>query len=250
MTIHDANNAITILRDIHWVGFHDKESDLHCNAYLITDDEDIILVDPGSIPHFSIVMRKVLDLVNPRDITKIVVTHQDPDVCGNIPIVEGLVDNADLDIVIHSSCSRLMRHYGINSNIYEVDKHDNKLELKSGRVLEFFHTPYLHSPFAMIMLDIKTKALFTSDLFGGISKAWSLFAGDGFIEAMEAWHRMVMPSGDILKRCMIGLEKLEIEHILPQHGSIIEGDDIKKAIDCLKSLQCGVDVIEGIKLYE
>jgi len=49
---------------------------------------------------------------------------------------------------------------------------------------------------------------------------------------------------------MIGLEKLEIEHILPQHGSIIEGDDIKKAIDCLKSLKCGVDVIEGVKLYE
>ncbi|GAX61147.1 flavoprotein [Candidatus Scalindua japonica] len=250
MAVLDANNSITILRDIYWVGFYDKESDLHCNAYLITDDKDIILIDPGSIPHFSIVMRKVLDIVNPGDITKIIVTHQDPDVCGNLPVVESLIDNKDLDVVIHSSCSRLIRHYGINSNIYEVDKHDNKLKLKSGRVLEFFHTPYLHSPFAMIMYDVKTKTLFTSDLLGGISKNWSLFAEKGFLESMKVWHQMTMPSSHILKKCMNGLEKLELERILPQHGSILQGDQIKEAIECLKSIKCGVETIKGVKLYE
>ncbi len=250
MNVNDANNAIAVLRDIYWVGFHDKESDLHCNSYLIIDDKEKILIDPGSIPHFSLVMRKVIDIINPREITKIIVTHQDPDVCGNLPIVESLVDHEDMEIVIHSSCSRLIRHYGVQSNILEVDKYGYKLELKSGRVLEFFHTPYLHSPFAMIIYDKQTKTLFTSDLFGGISKNWSLFAKENFLESMEAWHRMIMPSGEILKRCMNGLERLEIEHILPQHGSVIEGDNIKKAIECLKSLKCGIDIIEGVKLYE
>ena len=77
----DYNNSITILRDIFWIGFYDKEADLHCNPYLLLDEEDAILIDPGSIPHFSIIMRKVIDLINPNAITKIIVTHQDPDVC-------------------------------------------------------------------------------------------------------------------------------------------------------------------------
>jgi flavorubredoxin len=246
----DSNNAITILRDIFWVGFHDKESDLHCNSYILRDDHDVVLIDPGSIPHFSTVMRKVIDIVDPREITKIIVTHQDPDVCGNLPIVESLIDRKDLEVVVHSSCSRLIRHYGISSNIYEVDKHDDKLELKGGRVLNFFHTPYLHSPFAMIIYDSKTKTVFTSDIFGGLSKSWSLFADEGFLESMEAWHQLVMPSSEILKKCMNGIERLEIEHILPQHGSIIEGDNIKKAIECLKALECGVESIKGATLYE
>ncbi|MBT3879291.1 MAG: hypothetical protein HOF76_09615 [Candidatus Scalindua sp.] len=49
---------------------------------------------------------------------------------------------------------------------------------------------------------------------------------------------------------MNGIERLEIEHILPQHGSIIEGDNIKKAIECLKALECGVESIKGATLYE
>ena len=245
-----SNNAITILRDVFWVGVHDKESDLHCNSYILRDDHDVVLIDPGSIPHFSTVMRKVIDVVDPREITKIIVTHQDPDVCGNLPIVESLIDRKDLEVVVHSSCSRFIRHYGINSSIYEVDKHDSKLELKSGRVLDFFHTPYLHSPFAIIIYDRLTKTLFTSDIFGGISKNWSLFANDDFLESMKAWHRMVMPSSAILKKCMNGIERLEVEHILPQHGSIIEGDNIKKAIECLKALECGIETMKEVTLFE
>ena len=102
----------------------------------------------------------------------------------------------------------------------------------------------------MIIYDSKTKTVFTSDIFGGLSKSWSLFADEGFLESMEAWHQLVMPSSEILKKCMNGIERLEIEHILPQHGSIIEGDNIKKAIECLKALECGVEAIKEAKLYE
>ena len=241
----DYNNSITILRDIFWIGFYDKEADLHCNPYLLLDEEDAILIDPGSIPHFSIIMRKVIDLINPNAITKIIVTHQDPDVCGNLSIVESLIDNPSLKIVAHSSCTRLLRHYGVSSDFYEVDKYDNQLKLKSGRTLEFIHTPYLHSPFAIVVYDRKTKTLFTSDLFGAISKSWSLFAGEDFLEAMEIWHQTIIPSSKILKYCLKKIEKLDIDRILPQHGSIIEGDNIKKAINHLKRVKCGIDRVEG-----
>ncbi len=53
-----------------------------------------------------------------------------------------------------------------------------------------------------------------------------------------------MPSNAILKKFMLKLETYEIDRILPQHGSIIEGDDVKKAIYFLKTLPCGIGLME------
>ena len=242
MNKHDYSNAITVHRDIYWVGFYDEEASLHCNPYLLADDEDMVLFDPGSIPHFPIVMRKVIDIVNPGEITTIIASHQDPDVCGNIAVVEDVINREDLKIAAHSNTVRLIRHYGLRSELYAVDKHDYKLTLKSGRVLEFIFTPFLHSPGAVVTYDKKTKSLFSSDLFGGISKDWSLFPSNGFLPSLEAFHQLYMPSNELLKGCLEKLEKYDIERILPQHGSILEGDQIPLAMERLKSLPCGNDL--------
>lgn len=240
----DYNNAVSVLRDTFWVGFYDKEADLHCNPYIIIDDDEVVLIDPGSIPHFSTVMRKIIDIVNPMDISTIIVNHQDPDVCGNMAVVESLIDRKDLKIVMHSSVTRLIRHYGVTSDFYVVDEHDDKLTLGSGKVLEFIHAPYLHSPFALMTYDVKNKTLFSGDLFGAISRDWSLFAKEDFLPPMDAWHRMTMPSSQVLGACMERLEKLDIDRILPQHGSILEGPSVPRAIAHLKNLKCGIDLID------
>ncbi len=238
----DVDNSIAITRDIHWVGFYDKEANLHCNPYLLIDEEEVVLIDPGSIPHFPIVMRKVIDLVNPGDISSIIASHQDPDVCGNLPVVEDVIGRDDLKVVAHNNTIRLLRHYGIRSGMYAVDDNNFKLSLKSGRVLEFLFTPFLHSPGAIVTYDRKTSTLFSSDLFGAISKNWNLFAGNDFPKSMDDFHRLYMPSWPILAECMERISKLKIDRILPQHGSVIEGDDVRTAIEHLKALPCGVDL--------
>lgn len=240
----DYDDAVAITREIHWVGFYDQEARLHCNPYLLIDENDIVLFDPGSIPHFPIVMRKVIDLVNPGDITVIIASHQDPDVCGNLPVLEDVINRPDLKIVAHSNTIRLIRHYGLHSSYYAVDKNDYKLTLKSGRVLEFLFTPYLHSPGAIVTYDHKTKSLFTSDIFGAINEDWSLYARGDYLQAMQAWHQTYMPSNRILKACMQRLEQLDIVRILPQHGSVLEGDQVQAAIGYLMALPCGVDLAE------
>ncbi|MCP4877503.1 MAG: MBL fold metallo-hydrolase [Gammaproteobacteria bacterium] len=240
----DFNGPIAATREIYWVGYFDKKSNLHCNPYLIIDEPDIIFIDPGSIPHFPIVMRKVLELVNPEDITYIVAQHQDPDVCGNLAVVEDIIGHNELQIVAHSYCIRLIRHLGLRSKFYPVDKHDYFLALKSGRRLEFMFTPYLHSPGAIVTYDTKTKSLFTSDIFAAISANWSLFAEGDFLSVMDPYHQIYMPSNRILKQCMERFDKMDIERILPQHGSILEGEQIKLAIEHLKALPCGIDLFE------
>lgn len=238
----DFENSIAITRDIHWVGFYDEEANLHCNPYLLIDDEDVVLIDPGSIPHFPIVMRKIIDLVDPVKISTIIASHQDPDVCGNLPVMEDVIARDDMKIVAHTNSIRLLRHYGIRSSLYAVDKNNFKLTLKSGRVLEFVFTPYLHSPGAIATYDFKTKSLFSSDLFGAISKHWKLFADGDFLGPMEAFHRLYMPSGPILSECMERFSKLKINRILPQHGSVIEGANVAIAIERLKTVPCGIDL--------
>lgn len=243
-TVIDYNNPYPVTRGIYWVGFHDKDADFRCNPYLLIDKDDVVLFDPGSIPHFPIVMRKIIEIVNPREISIIVAHHQDPDVCGNLSVIEDVIDRDDLQIVAHSRTSLLMRHYGLRSAIYDVDKHDYKIRLKSGRELEFIYTPFLHSPGAIVTYDKKSKSLFSSDIFGAESENWTLFAGMNYTDQMKGFHQGYMASNKMLKSFLDKLDKLKIDRILPQHGSILEGDIISKSIDFLKSLPCGIDLVK------
>lgn len=239
----DYDNNVAITREIYWVGYFDAEAHLHCNPYLLIDEKDVVLFDPGSIPHFPIVMRKVIDLVNPADISLVVASHQDPDVCGNLAVLEDVIGRPDLKIAAHSKTIRLIRHFGVNSKFYAVDENDYQFTLSSGRVLDFLYTPYLHSPGAIVTLDRQSRSLFSGDIFGAVSHDWSLFSKGDYLTALDTFHQLYMPSNELLKRGMEQFENLEIDRILPQHGSVLEGGQIKSTIDHLKSLSCGIDLI-------
>jgi flavorubredoxin len=172
----------------------------------------------------------------------VVVSHQDPDVCGSLAVLEEVINKENLQIIAHTNTIRLIRHYGLKSRYYAVDQHDFRYALPSGRVFEFLFTPYLHSPGAIMTYDAQSRSLFTSDVFGAISDNWALFASADNLESMKAWHQAYMPSNTLLKNCMHRLEVMEIDRLLPQHGSIFEEDNVILAIDYLKQLPCGLDL--------
>jgi flavorubredoxin len=62
---------------------------------------------------------------------------------------------------------------------------------------------------------------------------------------MTGFHQAYMPSNTILRPAMEHLETMDIQCILPQHGSVIEGEDVKRAIDFLKELPCGIDLAKN-----
>lgn len=244
MTTSDTNNALPITREIFWVGFFEESSRLQCNPYLLLDGSDVVFFDPGSIPDFPKIMRKVIDLINPGAISWIVASHQDPDVCGNLAVVEDVIDNPELKVAAHLNTVRLINHLGAKAEFFPVDAHDCRLELKSGRELKFIHMPYLHSPGAIVTYDAQSKSLFSGDLFGALSATWDVFSLEGFPDSLNAFHQAYMPSNQVLRLGMKRLEGLEIERILPQHGSVIEGENVGIAIEHLKKLPCGVDLMD------
>lgn len=232
----DISKKIEIAKDIYWVGINNKDEGLNCNPYLLIDGDEAILIDPGSVLDFEYVFKKVCNIVPLENIKYVILHHQDPDLCSSVPLFEE--KGANFKIVTHWRTKMLVKYYGVKSEYYIVNENDYKLELKSGRILSFIQTPYLHFPGAIVTYDKDSRILFSSDLFGSISSEWSLYADDNYIENMKTFHEHYMPSNAILRPVMEMLLDVDISIIAPQHGSIIN-KDIVKYIKTLRDLECG-----------
>ena len=60
----DISKPVTVDDGIYWVGSSENKNELHCNAYLIIDDGEAVLIDPGSVLDFEEVYEKVIALKN------------------------------------------------------------------------------------------------------------------------------------------------------------------------------------------
>ena len=242
----DYGGPVAVTREIFWVGFHDAEADMHCNPYLLVDGDEAVLIDSGSIPQFPVIMRKIIDVINPAQISIVVASHPDPDVCSNMAVVEDVVEREDLRIAAHAASLRLIRYYGLRSTLYAVDRNDWRITLKSGRVLEFIHTPHLHFAGSIATWDVASGSLFSSDLFGAMDHDWALFGDAGYAPDMNSWHEMIMPARAMLNVVLDRFAALPIARLCPQHGSVIEGEAaVKAAIAHLRALPCGLDLVKG-----
>ena len=257
-------------KGIYWVGFADLRGRLQCNPYLIVDENEAILIDGGSRPDFSTVMRKVLQTgTKPRQISHLIYHHYDPDLCGSIPNIEALIDSPDLKLVSKQQNNHFIHHYSVRSQVLCIDELGHKLTMRSGRTLRFFPTPYAHAAGAFVTFDELTGVLFTSDLFGATAAeaSWQLFAdfekhcctctNEPSVNIEETcarigtpcpwallfnFHREVMPCNAALRQALSIIETIGAQVIAPQHGSIIRRpDDIATALQRLRSLDVGID---------
>ncbi|WP_083763577.1 MBL fold metallo-hydrolase [Paramagnetospirillum magneticum] len=269
----DYDRPVKIAENIYWVGFADSEGRLQCNPYLIIDGDEAMLIDGGSRPDFSTVMRKVLQTgISLSQIRYLVYQHYDPDLCGSIPNLESIINTSDLKIISHAENNPFIRHYAPKSPLLCIDKLGGNISLRSGRVIRFFRTPYAHSAGSFITYDQNTGVLFTSDLFGsaGAFNYWKLFATlDNACSSciisppshpdepcseteepcpwtgMHSFHRRIMPGNKQLHHAMGVIETIGARIIAPQHGSILyRPEDISAAIDRLKNMDdIGIDGI-------
>jgi diguanylate cyclase (GGDEF)-like protein len=139
----------------------------------------------------------------------------------------------------------LLKHYVWETPFYLIDEHNWKL--KAGkRELEFVFTPYAHFPGAFCTYDKKTGILFSSDLFGGLTEEFSLFAKDveSYFEAAKPFHKHYIPSKEVLNHALKQIEKKHPSMIAPQHGSIIKKEIIEPLINKLKDLECGLYLLD------
>jgi len=225
-------------KGIYWVGSIANCVPLNCNPYLIIDNNEGVLIDPGSVLDFDEVYSSITSLIPIENIRYIILQHQDPDFCSSTPLFEkkGFCGK----IATFWRTAVIVKYYGIKSDYYLVNEHDLELVLSSGRKLNFFLTPYLHFPGAIVTYDRESEILFSSDLFGAMSfkNTFNLFADNDYMGSMLSFHEHYMPGNEIIRPVMDMLLKLDIKKIASQHGSIII-DNVHNYIEALRDLECG-----------
>ncbi|MCF7947422.1 MAG: MBL fold metallo-hydrolase [Spirochaetia bacterium] len=258
---------IELAEGIFWVGYVDRERNLHCNPYLIVEGDEAVLIDGGSRPEFSIVMLKILQTgILPQNIFRLIYQHYDPDLCSSIPNFEEIINSNNLKIISHRENNVFIRYYGNSSPLLDINALSSRFTFATGRELSFIHTPYAHSAGSFMTYDSQTKTLFSSDLFGSYDVHWELFLKlpsechscdhiqaecDQFkrycpLYGIYNFHRRIMTSGKALSYAMGKTKQLAISRIAPQHGSILnQTEDIDLVINALDKLPAvGIDAYE------
>ncbi len=246
------DRPIEIGDHIYWVGFDEKMSNFHCNPYLVIEGDQAVLIDAGSRPDFAVVMMKILQTgISPEQIVALIYHHPDPDLCGSMSNMVDICANTELRILSEPDNNIFLSYYIEREKceiLKSIDEYDFTFSF-SGRVLQFFKTPYAHTAGSFVTYDKKTKTLFTSDLFGSMSKQWDLFIqldddcyvcrdydhcidqkGYCPLQDILEFHKKVIPSEKALKYAMDVIGRLDVQVIAPQHGSIFTK---KKDIDFL-----------------
>ena len=221
--------------DIRWVGFADWSAGFSNNPYLVLCGEEAVLIDPGSLLHFHVVARKVLEVVEPEQISTIIVQHQDPDLCANIPKFEALIQRP-LRVVVPRLAALFMPYYGIQSELVTV--HDRDTLTVGGRTFEFHYTPYVHFAGAMMTFDRRSRTLFTSDVFAALTTEWTLFADDNYVEATRAFIEPYIADERSWRNAIARVRELKPSRLCPQHGSIVDRD-IDAYLDAVSEFRVG-----------
>jgi len=244
----DTKKPILLFEDaghkIYWLGI-DEDTAFRCNVYMICDDDEYIIVDPGNRAYFETVKEKVAQITDPKNVGKLILCHQDPDVSASM--VDWLEFNSDITIVSSGRTNVLLPHYGIsNYNFLDIVV-DKQLVFKSGRVLEFIEAPFLHFAGAFTTLDKTSNFLFSGDICAALDIDWKLVVSeDEFMmheTYMDLFHIDYMASNIATRGYVRKLDGKQIDAILPQHGSLINGINVEDALDYLKNLQCGTDIV-------
>ena len=231
---------------IYWVGSFGKDEEIQCNAYLLVDEGEGFIFEPGGASHFQPVLDKISEVISPYEVTHLLMSHQDPDVCGSLPYWQEF--NPDLKVVCPALWERFLPHYmAYHVNYLSVSDQGLVIPLKSGGYLQCISAPYLHSPGNMVVFDSASGHLFSGDIGAAVAndEKFRLVIDDwGSQEAwMTGFHQRYMGSTKAAAAFVQSVSGLPVQAILPQHGHIFRGDEVKRFFEWFKVLPCGVDFL-------
>ncbi|MEW6131578.1 MAG: MBL fold metallo-hydrolase [Pseudomonadota bacterium] len=227
---------------IYWLGIPEVTA-FRCNVYLIHDGNEAILVDPGSKGFFGQVRERVAQILPPEKVSGMVLCHQDPDVAASM--VDWLDLNPSMRVFTTPRTQVLLPHYGRSGYDYYDVAERPEFALPSGKVLRFIAAPFLHFPGAFVTYDVASRYLLSGDIWAALDLDWTLTVQsfEEHIPKMNLFHLDYMASNIATRGFVNSLDGLAIDAILPQHGSIIGGEHVSAALDYLRNIRCGLDII-------
>jgi flavorubredoxin len=212
------------------------------NEYLIIDGDDSLLLDPGGNEVFPSVFSALSTEFDPRKITKLFASHQDPDIISSLAL--WLEFNPQVKCYISWLWASFVPHFGGTNETF-ITIPDGGMDIMIGNQrLQVIPAHYLHSSGNFHLYDPKAKILFTGDVGAALLPPGedALFVEDfdRHIRHAEGFHRRWMGSDKAKRDWCQRVSQLDIEMMCPQHGSIYRGEQVRRFIDWFSHLEVGV----------
>ncbi|ASJ16492.1 MBL fold metallo-hydrolase [Thermococcus chitonophagus] len=200
------------------------------NSYLMKLKDAVVLFDTVKKDYADMFLEELTKLVDPREITHIIVHHTEPDHSGALPKV--LEANGYRARVIGTAFARnlLEGFYGkeVVKN-FQVVKDGEELKI-GNRTFRFITVPWLHWPDTMITYVVEDKLIFSCDAGGGYSipeeiddsseevvKEYLPYVTKYVVTVIGHYHKYIVQNIEKLKKLGI-IDNAKM--ILPGHGLI------------------------------
>lgn len=212
------------------------------NEYLVSSGGRALLTDPGGQEVFPSVFSAVSAAADPRTLTHVFASHQDPDVISSLAL--WLAFKPELKCYTSWVWCSFIPHFGGGEDTF-IPVPDQGMGIELGRQsLQILPAHYLHSSGNIHLYDPTAKILFSGDVGAAL-----LPADDGYlfvkdferhVRFADGFHRRWMGSPEARDAWCERVSKLDIEFLCPQHGAIYQGRDVGRFIDWFGSLTLGV----------
>jgi flavorubredoxin len=211
------------------------------NEYVVSHGATSIITDPGGQEVFPAVFSALSQQLDPRTITHIFSSHQDPDVISSLAL--WLAFKPSIRCYASWLWASFIPHFGGDAaTIIPLPDERSVIDLE-GLELEVVPAHYLHSSGNLNLYDRRAKLLFSGDIGAALlpPDQAGLFVEDfdRHIRHAEGFHRRWMGSQQAKLDWCERVSRLDIELLCPQHGAIYRGRDVKRFIDWFAELEVG-----------
>ena len=222
---------------------------VQANQFLIVDGDTGAIIDPGGNLAFNELFMGMTKYFPPNRLSYLIASHADPDIIASL---DRWMTSTKAQLVISRIWERFAPHFT------KVGKTENRVigvpdqgaHLPLGQTeLVLLPAHFMHAEGNFHFYDPISKILFSGDL--GVSMTSGAEARKpitdlaAHLPRMEGFHRRYMVSNKILRLWTRMARQLDVDMIVPQHGSPIMG---KKAIqdfyNWLDGLNCGIDLFD------
>lgn len=219
---------------------------VQANQHLIVCNGEGMLLDPGGHKVYTKLIAAMSNHLPPSKLRHILFSHQDPDI---LAAANGWLMMTDANAYLSALWMRFIPHFGVDDLVIKRVQPipDKGMTLSVGGVeLKIIPAHFMHSCGNFQVYDPVAKILYSGDLGASIGNSYDVVTDfAAHVQYIEGFHVRYMPSSKALKSWAAMARKLDIQTIAPQHGAAFVGPDmVKRFVDWIDGLNCGVDVLD------